>query len=86
MYPVGVGETRHLPLEGFRVRNAYFHPNGPEIVLFASESGHGARIYRMSLAGGRPCPISAEGVTGNRACAPSPDGRYIPGFSCRTES
>jgi serine/threonine protein kinase/Tol biopolymer transport system component len=81
IYPVGVGETKHVPLEGFRVRNVYFHPNGREFVLFASESGHGARIYRVDLAGGRPQPVSAEGVTGNRACGPSPDGRYVPGFS-----
>jgi Tol biopolymer transport system component len=81
IYPIGVGETKQISLEGFRVRSAYSHPNGKEIVLIATESGHGARIYRMSLAGGRPRPISPEGVTGTRACAPSPDGRYIPGFS-----
>jgi len=81
IYPVGVGDTKHIPLEGFRVRNAYFHPNGQEIVLFASESGHGSRIYRMNRAGGRPRPITAEGVNGNRACGPSPDGRHMPGFS-----
>src|SRR5262249_29180699 len=81
IYPAGVGETKRIPFEGFRVRNAYFHPNGKEIVLFASETGHGSRIYRVSLAGGRPRPISEEGVTGARGCAPSPDGRYVPGFS-----
>jgi eukaryotic-like serine/threonine-protein kinase len=81
IYPVGVGETRHIPLEGFRVRNGYFHPNGKEIVLFASEPGHGSRIYRMSLEGATPRPISAEGVAGTRGCGPSPDGRYAPGFS-----
>jgi Tol biopolymer transport system component len=81
IYPVGVGETRHIPLEGFRVRSAYFHPNGKEVVFIAAETGHGSRIYRMSLAGGAPRPISAEGVTGNRSCGPSPDGRYMPGFS-----
>lgn len=82
LYPVGVGGSKQIPLEGIRARNAYFHPNGQEIVLFASEPGHGPRIYRMNLAEGPPRPISAEGVTGGpRMCAPSPDGRYIPGFS-----
>ena len=81
IYPLGVGQTKHIPVEGFSVRNAYFHPNGQEIVLFASESGHGSRIYRMNRAGGRPRPITAEGVNGNRACGPSPDGRHMPGFS-----
>jgi serine/threonine protein kinase len=76
IYPVGVGQTKHIPLEGFRMRAAYFHPNGQEIVLF-----DGSRIYRMSLAGGRPQPISTEGVTGTRVCGPSPDGRFIPGLS-----
>jgi serine/threonine protein kinase/Tol biopolymer transport system component len=81
IYPVGVGETRHIPLPGFRVRSAYFHPNGKELVLIGSETGHGSRIYRLNLAGGSPQPISAEGVTNQRICGPSPDGRYTPGFS-----
>jgi hypothetical protein len=81
IYPVDVGETRHIPLEGFRVRNAYFHPNGQDVLLFASESGHGSRIYRMSIAGGRPRPISAEGVTAIGGCFPAVDGSYIPGIS-----
>jgi serine/threonine protein kinase/Tol biopolymer transport system component len=81
IYPVDVGETRHIPLEGFRVRNAFFHPNGQEIILFASEPGHGSRIYRMSIAGGRPRPISAEGVTAVGGCFVSVDGKYIPGIS-----
>jgi len=81
IYPVGVGETRHIPLQGFRVRTAYFHPNGTELVFFASETGHGSRIYRLSLAGGSPRSISSEGVIGGRVCGPSPDGRYTPGFS-----
>ena len=81
IYPVGVGQTKQIQLDGFRVGIAYFHPNGKELVFFASESGHGSRIYRMSLAGGPSLPISAEGVTGARSCAPSPDGRYVPGFS-----
>ena len=82
IYPVGVGETRRIPLKGFRVSAAYFHANGKDIVFFASEPGQGSRIYRTSLAGGVPRPISEEGVTGGvRICAPSPDSRYIPGFS-----
>jgi Tol biopolymer transport system component len=82
IYPVGIGETRHIPLQGFRVNTAHFHPNNKEIVFFGSEPGHGSRIYRMSLTGGRPQPISAEGVTGTaRVCRPSPDGRFLPGFS-----
>jgi Tol biopolymer transport system component len=82
IYAVGVGQTKQIQLNGFSVRTAYFHPNGEELVLFASESGHGSRIYRINLPGGPPRPISAEGVTGVRGnCAPSPDGRYVPGFS-----
>jgi hypothetical protein len=81
VYPTGLGATKRVALNGFRVQRAFFHPNGKEILLFASESGHGSRIYRMNLAGGAPRPISAEGVTDLRVCAPSPDGRYIPGFS-----
>jgi eukaryotic-like serine/threonine-protein kinase len=81
IYAVGVRETRHIPLEGFRVRNAQFHPNGQEMIVFASQPGHGARIYRMRIDGGLPRPISAEGVTSAGGCRPSLDGRYIPGIS-----
>jgi Tol biopolymer transport system component len=81
IYPVGVGQNKQIQLAGFRVGTAHFHPNGQELVLSASERRHGSRIYRMSLAGGPPRPISAEGVTGIRSCAPSPDGLYVPGFS-----
>jgi Tol biopolymer transport system component len=81
IYPVGLGETRRIAPKGFLVGSAFLHPNGKEILFFANELGHGSRIYRMSLEGGAPRPVSAEGVTGIRACAPSPDGRYIPGFS-----
>jgi serine/threonine protein kinase/Tol biopolymer transport system component len=81
IYPVGVGQTKQIPLDGLHLRTAYFHPSGEELVLFASESSHGSRIYRMSLRGGPPRPVSAEGVTGVRNCAPSPDGQYVPGFS-----
>jgi Tol biopolymer transport system component len=81
IYPVGVGAARQIAVRGFRVSNAYFHPNGKEILLIASETGHGSRIYRMGLDGGTPRPISAEGVTLARAAGPSPDGRYLPGFS-----
>jgi Tol biopolymer transport system component len=82
IYPAGVGETRQIPFKGLRVAEAFFHPNGRDMILFASQPGQGARIYQVSLAGGEPKPISEEGVTGGiRVCAPSPDGRYIPGFS-----
>jgi hypothetical protein len=81
IYPVGLGQNRQIQLAGFRAGAVHFHPNGQELVLSASERGHGPRIYRMSLAGGPPRPISGEGVNGIRSCAPSPDGLYVPGFS-----
>ncbi len=81
IYPVGVGQNKQIQLTGFRMGSTHFHPNGQELVFSASERGHGSRIYRMSLAGGPPRPVSAEGVTGVRSCAPSPDGLYVPGFS-----
>jgi serine/threonine protein kinase/Tol biopolymer transport system component len=80
IYPVGVGQSRTIPLNGLQVRRAYFHPNGKEAVFFANEEGRASRIYRISLAGGSPRPISEEGVAGAKSCGPSPDGRFIPGL------
>jgi eukaryotic-like serine/threonine-protein kinase len=82
VYPVGVGETRRFPLQGLRIGATYFHPSNREILVFASEPGHGSRIYRMSLTSGSPRAFTAEGVTSPTSlCNPSPDGKYMPGFS-----
>jgi len=79
VYPVGPGETRKVPLKGFLIRRLFWHPNAKEVVMEASEPGHGTRIYRVALTGGTPRAISPEGVTTNRSGC-SPDGQYIPGL------
>jgi dipeptidyl aminopeptidase/acylaminoacyl peptidase len=61
--PTGAGATRTLPrgpLEGHTW--AAWMPDGQHIVIAASESGHGSRLYIQDTAGGEPRAFTSEGV------------------------
>ncbi len=81
IYPVGLGETKQVVLKGFQIDVGFFVPNSKKMVVFASETGHGSRLYLANLDGSKPRPISPEGVNGLRSGGPSPDGKYIPALS-----
>jgi hypothetical protein len=53
---------------------AHFLADGKRITLNASEPGHGVRAYLVDLEGGKPVPITPEGITGGLI---SPDGQFI---------
>ena len=60
--PRGAGESRTLKLPGFTMGLANFLPGDKRIVFSANEVGHRVRYYVMDAAGGRPAPITPEGV------------------------
>ena len=78
--PTGAGATRTLPrgpLEGHTW--AAWMPDGQHIVISASVSGHGSRLYVQDTAGGEPRAVSGEGVR-LMTFLPrvvSPDGRHV---------
>ncbi len=77
LLPIGPGVTREVPITGLEhVQNgsARFMPDGQQIVVNGNESGHPVRGYLLSLAGGKPRPVTPEGVA---ALLISPDGRYV---------
>jgi len=61
LYPTGAGETRTLPREGLVAQSALWLPDGKQILVTASEAGHGSRLYLWDLSGGKPRAISPEG-------------------------
>ena len=72
LLPVGAGESRRLPNEGFRYEQAEWLPDG-ERILFSGTQGTGAiRNYVRALGGGESKPVTAEGMTVSRV---SPDGK-----------
>ncbi|HZZ17279.1 MAG TPA: hypothetical protein VFE08_15120, partial [Candidatus Sulfotelmatobacter sp.] len=77
LIPIGPGQPRTIALPGLeQIYNgtAHFLADGKHITLSASEPGHGVRCYLVDLDGGRPVPITPEGIMGGLI---SPDGKYI---------
>jgi Tol biopolymer transport system component/predicted Ser/Thr protein kinase len=75
-YPTGTGEARPLPMDGLKVQEGDWTPDGKRIVVEATESGHGGRLYIRDFAGGKARAITPEGyrlfVNGI-----SPDGKTV---------
>ena len=77
LVPVGPGQPRMIATPGLeRIQNgsAHFLADGKRITLDASEPGHGVRTYLLDLEGGKPTPITPEGIIGGLI---SPNGRNI---------
>jgi hypothetical protein len=77
LVPTGAGQPRPIALprlEHIKNGNAHFLADGKHIVVDGNEPGHGTRSYQVDLDGGKPIPITPEGITGGLV---SPDGRYI---------
>jgi eukaryotic-like serine/threonine-protein kinase len=75
--PLGPGQARTIALPGLEQihnGNTYFLADGKHFTLNASEPGHAVRCYLVALDGGKPIPITPEGITGGLV---SPDGQYI---------
>ncbi len=77
LVPIGAGQPRTVPTPGLeQIHGAFAHflGDGKHITLNASEAGHGMRCYLVDLNGGKPIPITPEGITGALV---SPDGKYV---------
>lgn len=75
LLPTGAGQPQTVPtpdLEEIYTGSAHFLADGKHIIVYASEHGHGIRSYLLDLAGGKPVPITPEGIHGGLV---SPDGR-----------
>jgi eukaryotic-like serine/threonine-protein kinase len=77
LYPIGPGAPRAVPVTGLeRINNgsSRFLADGKRITINGNEPGHGVRCYLVNLDGGKPTPITPEGITGSIV---SPDGQFI---------
>ena len=74
LVPLGPGQPRTIPITGLEhIDNgvAHFLGDGNRITFNGNEPGHRIRTYLVNLAGGKPVPITPEGITGGLI---SPDG------------
>ena len=74
--PTGAGEAKTLKNEVIeKYGDARWFPDGKRIVAVGAEPGnHNSRSWVVDPAGGRPRPITPEGVTGTLV---SPDGKFL---------
>ncbi len=77
VYPIGPGEARTIPTNGLRAERAVWHPDGKQIVLQASEPGHGTRFYLQDLGGAKARPFTPEGYRAFGVRPLSPDGKSL---------
>jgi eukaryotic-like serine/threonine-protein kinase len=74
LLPTGVGEARTLVEDQIRCHYADWFPDGKRILIVGTEPGRGTRNYVQDLAGGKPRPLTPEGIAGKWV---SPDGRWV---------
>jgi len=62
IYPIGAGTVRRIPVPGYTIAACGFLPGNKEVWLNANEPSHGSRFYTMSAEGGKPRPVTPEGL------------------------
>jgi len=77
LLPTGAGQARKLPPSGLTIQGAQFLPDGHRILSVGSEPGRGTRLWVQDVDGGKPRPITPEGVSLAVANPISPDGKAI---------
>src|SRR5271169_2597346 len=78
LLPTGAGEGRPLTNDAINHQWARWFPDGKRLVFSGNEPEHGVRLYTQDISGGKPKPISPEGVDAV-AFAVSPDGQSVVG-------
>jgi serine/threonine protein kinase/Tol biopolymer transport system component len=79
LLPTGAGETKTLTNDSINHQWARWFPDGKRFVFAGNEPGRGVRLYTQDIPGGKPKPISPEGVNAT-AFAISPDGQLVVGI------
>ncbi len=78
LLPTGPGEPKEIKIPAIEHYSIYarFLPDGRRLVFVGSEPGQAMRTYIEDAQGGKPRPITPEGVI---ATVVSPDGKYLAG-------
>jgi serine/threonine protein kinase len=74
LLPIGAGESKTLTDDQINWQRARWFPDGSRILMNGNEQGRGVRSYILELEGGKPRPITPEGIAGSLV---SPDGQWL---------
>jgi serine/threonine protein kinase len=77
LIPIGPGQPRTIAVPGLeKIYNgtSHFLADGKRITVNANEPGHGTRCYLLDLDGGKPVPVTPEGISNALV---SPDGQFV---------
>ena len=76
LLPTGAGTVKRIDKDGIEQYRHGIHwmPDGKQIVFTGNEVGRPARCFIQNIDGGKPRPITPEGVSG---CQVSPDGQSV---------
>jgi serine/threonine protein kinase/dipeptidyl aminopeptidase/acylaminoacyl peptidase len=79
LVPTGAGEEKALEnggIERYERDGIYWSLDGRRLAFYGREKGHGDRIYIQDVIGGKPRPLTPEGLY-TESCSISPDGRFL---------
>jgi hypothetical protein len=79
LLPTGPGQPRPVEITGLEIQNgsSRFLANGQSLISNGNEAGRAPRCYVLDLTGGKPKPITPEGIL----CGPSsPDSQFVVGI------
>jgi eukaryotic-like serine/threonine-protein kinase len=63
LLPTGTGERKEIPTVGVSAEQAAtWLPDSKSILFAGREEEHGARVYSQSIEGGKPRPVTPEGI------------------------
>ena len=63
LLPTGAGQPNKISVTGLeRISGAGFFPDGKRLIIFGAERGHAYRTYAVDITGGKPSPLTPEGV------------------------
>jgi Tol biopolymer transport system component/predicted Ser/Thr protein kinase len=77
LVPTGPGAPKTLDIGNLTGQWAAWFPDGKRILVNGNEPGKGSRLWVLDVSGGKPSPISSEGVTVVGGQGVSPDGQSI---------
>jgi eukaryotic-like serine/threonine-protein kinase len=78
LLPTGAGVSRRLDRGDIQQygHSVRWLPDGKHVLFRGNQAGRESRCFTQDIDGGKPRPVTPEGVTG---CQVSPDGKFIAG-------
>ena len=74
LLPTGAGEARSIGAAGMHYERLEWFPDGQRLLFTGNEPGRPSRAFIQNVSGGKPVPITPEGIPALRI---SPDGKYV---------